>query len=266
MDLLEKLKRDLSIEGRTSETINLYLNISQKFLSRYKEINEDNIKNFLFELREDGFSDNYLRLTHYILRRLAKTDKKDINISPPKIEKINVKQPTFSYEEVKKLILNAKKVCNIQQKAILAVSTIWGLRKIEILRITKDDINKKENTIVIKTAKGGRPQVYTIPQPVKEFIYNYEWEPLSRTKIYALFNYILYICGFNLENYHRYGFHSIRRALITEMLRAGIDHYTVALWCRWKIPEFGMLPVYHQVAKGDLEERVYPKHPFLKLW
>ena len=265
-EIIKKLKRDLSIAGRTQETINLYLNISQKFLSRYKKINEDNIKDYVFELKEKGFSDNYLRLVHYILCKLAKIDKKDIDIPPPKIEKMNINQPIFSFEEMKKLILSNKKYCDLQQKAYLVVSTIWGLRKIEILKIRKEDIDKKRNTIIIKTAKGGRPQEYTIPEVVKDILYNYDWEEVSRARIYDIFKYILYLCKFDLKKYIGYGFHSIRRALITEMLKNGIDNYTVALWCRWSIPQFGMLPTYTHLVKEDLEKKVYPKHPFLKLW
>ena len=265
-EILKRLKRDLSIAGRTQDTINLYLSISQKFLSKYKKVNEDTIKDYVYELKEANYSDNYLRLVHYILCKLAKSNKQEVNITPPKIEKIKVSQPVFSFEEVKKLVINCKKYCDMQQKAYLAVSTIWGLRKIEILRIKKEDINKKDNTIIIKTAKGGRPQIYTIPAQIKDILYKYEWEEVSRAGIYGVFNYTLYLCKFKLENYMGYGFHSIRRALITEMLKAGIDHYTVALWCRWAIPQFCMLPTYTHLVKEDLEEKVYPKHPFLKLW
>ena len=265
-EILKKFKRDLSIAGRTQDTINLYLSISRKFLSKHKEITEDAIKDYIYELKTKKYSDNYLRLVHYILCRLAKTNKKDVDITPPKIEKTKVNQPVFNLEEVKKLIVNCKKYCDIQQQAYVAVSTIWGLRKIEILRIRKEDIDKKENTIIIKTAKGGRPQAYTIPEKVKDILYSYKWEEVSRANIYGIFNYTLYLCKFNLEDYIGYGFHSIRRALITEMLRAGIDHYTVALWCRWAIPQFGMLPTYTHLVKEDLEKKVYPKHPFLKLW
>jgi len=264
--IIEKLKRDLTVIGRSQDTINLYLNISQKFLSKYKEISEDTIKDYLYNLKKSNYSDNYLRLVHYILCRLAKTEKKDIELPPPKIEKQNVYQPIFTFEEVKKLIINCKKYCNLQQKAYFAVSTIWGLRKIEIIRIRKEDINKKDNTIFIRTAKGGRPQIYTIPEKIRDIIYDFNWEEISKAKIYVIFNHALYLCKFDLSKYIRYGFHSIRRSLITEMIRAGIDNYTVALWCRWAISSFGMLPVYSHLVKEDLEKIVYPKHPFLKFW
>ena len=265
-ELIRKLERDLSVAGRTTETINLYRNVSQKFLSKYKQINEDNAKDYIFELKSKGFSDNYLRLIYYILHRLAKTDKKEIDIPPPKIEKSGIYQPIFSVEEIKQLISGCKKHCDTQQKAYIAVSTVWGLRKVEVLRIREEDVDKKKNTIIIKTAKGGRPQQYTIPKQIKDVIYKCKWEEISKAKIYGIFKYILYLCDFDLNKYNGYGFHSIRRALITEMLKSGIDNYTVALWCRWAIPQFGMLPTYAHLVKEDLEKKVYPLHPFLKLW
>ena len=264
--VIERLRKNLTVRGRTDKTISLYTGISSKFLSKHKAINEDTISDYLYELKKGHYSDNYLRLVYYILKRLAKSNNKEIEMGPPAQGKESLIQPVFSLDEVKKIIEGVKDKGDIQQKAIFAVSTIWALRKTEILRITKQDINYKDNTILIKTAKHGRPQLYTIPESVRDYIYDYKWPQVSNFHIYGIFNYALYLSGFDLKNYNHYGFHAIRRALITEMLKAGIDNYTIALWCRWRIPAFGMLPTYTHLVKGDLEEKVYPKHPFLVFW
>ena len=265
MNLLEKLIENLTENQRKKDSINIYSLLARKFLEKFSEISEENIKKYQKFLAEKGYSQSYLRLNHYVLKKLAKLEGKDIDIRPPQLQERP--QPVFTFEEVKNLILNAKEKCPLQIKAFLAVSTVWGLRRIEIVSIGPEDIDRRKHTIFIKTAKKGRPQVYTIPPQIRDIIYSYDWsQKISKSRASLIFMYMLYLCGFDMEKYKGYGYHSIRRALITELINSEIDNFTVALFLRWRINAFGLLPTYTYTPMPKIEKLVYPKHPFLKFW
>lgn len=264
-EVLKELKEDLLARGKTKETINSFLNISEKFLSTVKNDHPTikHVNRYIAGLREDGYKDNYLRFNYYVISRLFKILGLEFKGEVPKISEEALTQTTFSFDEVKKLITNAKSFCDTQQKAFLCVSTIYGIRRSELVAIKPEDV--KEDTILIRTRKGGMIREHTIPKEIKKYIHDYDWkERLSLSRASLMFSLILYLCKFKLKN--GWGWHTVRRSLVSELMRKNIDHFAIQSFLRWKVSGISMLFRYTHIPMQDIEKVIFENHPFLKLW
>jgi hypothetical protein len=67
-----------------------------------------------------------------------------------------------------------------------------------------------------------------------------------------------------------YGWHSIRRALATELLMRDVSLINILRFMRWSDAslrgEFGMLVIYARRNQGEIDECVFKVHPFLASW
>ena len=69
----------------------------------------------------------------------------------------------------------------------------------------------------------------------------------------------------------RTGWHAIRRALVTELIRAKLDFNVIGSFLRWKmaadvfdIPR--MIAVYDQRPFEEVDRAAFAVHPFMELW
>jgi len=67
-----------------------------------------------------------------------------------------------------------------------------------------------------------------------------------------------------------YGWHSIRRALATELVLRDISALNILRFMRWSDAgvkgEFGMLAIYARREQDKIDKSVFKVHPFLSAW
>ena len=303
--LLQKLKDELINYDRNKSTVNTYLTIAQNFLKslKNKEFTDSDAIAYLARLREKGLADNSIRFSHYVLRRLFVANKIEFSKRPPPIKTVN--KPYFLEDEIQKLIKNAKEFCDEQQKAFLVMSTVYGLRRGEIPKIFKEHINSedreitrnitikmevKENdkikekeimqkeifpphSIFISTEKGGIQRPQFIPENLRKYIYNYNWDyELSKATMSALFYIILDKCRFKVEDLPKHsGWHMMRRSAVTYLMQAKVNPISLSRFMRWRsqttVPGASpMIAIYDRTEGIIADKDVLQIHPFLGLW
>lgn len=185
--------------------------------------------------------------------------------------------PAFTKEEIEAIIMAREKYSKAEA-FFVAVSTIWGLRREEMVRIHKRDYNNQ--TIKIKTAKHGRRVEHVIPEAISSILQAYHPRLSNINSLSYMFYRIVRKAG--LEQRKGYGWHSIRRTLRTllewNLAEAKLPLSLVADFMGWSKTQKGivyggapMLGVYdhREIMSGDpfaLDRLVLKVHPFLKTW
>ena len=295
--LLQNLRDRLIHQRRNKSTVNTYLSIASNFLKslKNKEPTESEAISYLVKLQQVGKADNTIRFSHYALRRFFIVNKLEFSERPPPIKTQN--KPYFIKEDIEKLIKNAKLYCDEQQKAFLVMSTIYALRRSEIIMITPEYINKEDqevtrnitieaesgnitkeqiflpHTIFIPTEKGGIQRPQFIPENLRKYIYNYNWDyELSKATMSVLFRIIVDKCKFKVEDLPKHsGWHMPRRSAVTYLMQAKCDPISLSRFMRWKsqttVPGASpMIAIYDQTEGVIADKEVLKIHPFLSLW
>lgn len=269
---IQQMREDLLGLGLTKGTIRVYCHCATKFMKEVEGTpDRHDALRFLGVLRENS-KPNSRRVMYYAIRALFRSMDQDFNVPPPKENmRGEISRPILTGAQVESLIEWVKEDGTPCQKAYLALSTVFGLRRSELIGIRQGDIDA--GTIMIWTAKGGDPKRHVIPDPIAGAIYGYEdWGSLSETAGSIVFKAILLKAGLGLMR--GYGWHSIRRALVTELIRRGVDSLVAKKFMRWHgtmnpIDPLGMLAmpsIYVQFEDRELDEMVFESHPFLEAW
>lgn len=185
--------------------------------------------------------------------------------------------PAFTPEEVQTLI-KARDEYSRGERFYLAVSTTWGLRREEMVRIRKRDYT--DTSIKIKTAKRGLRVEHVIPDEIKPILQNYHPKLNSISSLSYVFYRILAKAG--MEQRKGYGWHSVRRTLRTllewNLAENRLPLSLVADFMGWSKAQKGiiyggapMLGVYAhpEIMSSDpfgIDKLVLNVHPFVKLW
>jgi len=188
--------------------------------------------------------------------------------------------PAFTEAEIQALI-QARDEYSKRECFYLALSTTWGLRREEIVRIRKSDYN--EQTIKIKIAKQKelvRRIEHTIPGEIKPILLNYDPKLNAVTNLGPIFHRILDKA--DLGPRKGYGWHSIRRSLRTllewNLAEARLPPSLVADFMGWSKTQKGivyggspMLGLYDhpEIMSSDpfaIDRLVLNVHPFIKIW
>jgi integrase len=166
-------------------------------------------------------------------------------------------------------------------KAYLALSTIFGLRRGEMTRITPKSIDTKGNLLYVETEKKGRARWHYVPSQIMPVLLDWGFDvQLTPWQASALFIDWREMAGVTLpESVRRLGWHAIRGTLDYELLAAGLPIPDVAKFMRWRRNETEMTMRYSSMQvigksgttrvlsvdekKADL--KVMEAHPFLRI-
>lgn len=276
-ELLDDFRLVLKEEKAMDEvTVGQYVNRVRHFLEKVgvkESYSKIDILNYIRSLRENGYKETYVLFNYHVLKsffdcleipfpikRLARqvTD-------PPS-------RPKLTYEDVAILITEGKEKCNDYELAFLALSTVYGLRRVELAQLTSNDINLKKKRLVVRTRKRGEMREHLIPKEIVPILKNYDFsESLSPSTLSKYFHDICSKCGVVVEK--GYGWHSIRRRLVIELLNAGLLPRDIHQFMRWKrakgtigtiMPEI-MIP-YTEKDTKSLDTKIFESHPFLEYW
>ena len=186
-------------------------------------------------------------------------------LSLPLIDDSEISRPAFSKGEITQVIQMRDRLTP-EEAEYFAISTTYGLRRIELAQVSSSDLNSH---IPVYTAKGGHSVKQLIPDEIKPYLGHIQ---LTNPRLLSrLFHSICDKAEIEISN--DYGWHSIRRALTTELVLAEVSALNVMRFMRWSETSvrrtFGMLPIY-AVKNQEMQERVdreiFKVHPFLPFW
>ncbi len=182
--------------------------------------------------------------------------------------------PALSYDEVLKLI-SARDEYSPQENFYLALSVTYGPRREEIGRVKKIDV--RDNTILIRTAKRGKQRAHLIPEEIAPIIS--AWRPRERGAGALSYSFRKIMEKSGLGKRPGYGFHSIRRILltllITNLAKNDLPPFMAAEFLRFSKTSAGAVflgsataGIYaHSEVLSDqpfhLDRLVFSAHPFL---
>jgi integrase len=166
-------------------------------------------------------------------------------------------------DEMRFLISRAKEVCSRRELAFLAMATTYGLRREEIGTLEISDGMVKVNTV-----KGGEVTTHLVPDEVKKFTNGYHGCNDVRY-LTRVFQRVVGKVGIDVGG-KGYGWHSIRRALASELVVREVSLLNILRFMRWSDAtvqgEIGMLAIYVRRDQAEVDRCVFRVHPFLAFW
>jgi len=121
--------------------------------------------------------------------------------------------------------------------------------------------------VKVHTAKGGEVASQLIPYAIKDYMKGYRACKDVRYMT-RVFQRIMSKVGLEIDR--GYGWHSIRRALATELALRDVSTLNILRFMRWSDAgvkgEFGMLAIYAQRNQADIDKCMFRVHPFLSAW
>jgi len=194
---------------------------------------------------------------------------------PVKLPKVNrqmidlASRFSYSAEEIRALILTAKKSSNPQWLNTIALSTTYGLRVGELFGVRSEDIHPYKKTIIIHTEKGGMLREHDVPEQIAPFVFKYTYPPVGYNRRFSIFHEIANVAGVKFVPKKCY--HGVRHGLATVLdeLRGAdgkriLDQTRVYQFLRWA--GGGMMNIYTTPRMPEVDAEIFKYHPFLKDW
>lgn len=275
MNQIKQMHEDLLGLGLAHGTIAVYCTAAKQFLAQVEgdpdDLDHHDALRYLGGLREKTKA-NTRKVAYYALRAFYKSVGVDFDVQAPKDNSPGeISRPMLKKAEVNRLIAWAREGGTPRDRAFLALSTVFGLRRSELVALR--DVDIEDSLIMIWTKKGGDPKRHLMPDCIAPAIYGYDqWASLCPTSVSILFKAMLIEAGLGFRR--GYGWHSIRRCLVTELIRNDVDSLIANRFMRWHggrspLDPSGMLAmtdIYTRFEDREIDEMVFSGHPFLEAW
>jgi integrase len=259
---------DLIARGRKVETARRWRSLVQRFESCCgvkDSYHRADVVKFIAELRQQGMKQSSINARLKALGLLCQIQNWDggfPRLAMPRVKDSEVSRPVFTADEVAHIISRAKEVCSERELAFLAAASVYGLRREEIGTLEVSDGHVK-----VHTAKDGELAFQIIPDAIKDYMKGYR--ACSDVRYMTrVFQRIMSKVG--IEVNRGYGWHSIRRALATELVLRDISALNIVRFMRWSDAgvkgEFGMLAIYAKREQDKIDKSIFEVHPFLSAW
>ena len=265
----EKVYEDLVARGRQEDTARRWRAVVRRFegCCGVKDSYErgDVIK-FLAELRLEGMKQNSINTRIKTLKLLCEIQRWEggfPRLAMPKVKDSDINRPAFNREDVCFMIEKAKECCTARELSFLAFATVYGLRREEI-----GTLEIGNGVVKVNTAKDGVVTKHIVPDEINGYIKGYRGcrDVRYMTRV---FTRIVGKVGLVIGGQY-YGWHSIRRALTTELVMRDVSIINILRFMRWSDAslrgEFGMLVIYARRNQAEIDECVFKVHPFLESW
>lgn len=286
--LMENYTKGLSSTGKTR---GLYLRFAREFLEYVNgEFSRDKINGYIEHLRKhhnyaDGSVNLAFRTARTVFGRSESILREEGYEWPfrrgeaPQIREDRINAPALDPDLIAEAIIAVKAVGSPEERAFLALSTTYGLRRTEMVELGAGDLRIKDRTIHIATAKHGRERTHPVPEEIIPYLADYDFsQKRSENYIFSLYYQIEYRIG--LTHTDQVGWHSIRRTLNT-LLEPLVSRNALNSFMRWKQRTssdmsfrysaqtfVGREGVTKQVIGDALtgDNQVFAVHPFLEHW
>jgi integrase len=164
----------------------------------------------------------------------------------------------------------------------LCLSSMWGLRRSEMVNIKPDCIDAKGGLLYVATLKGGRARWHFVPPEIMAVLQGWGFqERLTEWQVSQLFVDLRGMAGVELPaSVSRLGWHAVRGTLDYELLAAGLSIPEVSNFMRWRRSDTNMTTRYASMQvigrsgtkrmlafdEKKADEAVLKVHPFLASW
>ncbi len=259
---------DLVARGRNIKTARCWCHLVEKFVGccgEKEEYGRGDVIKFVAMLRGEGYKQNSINTMIRPVKLLCEVQGWSDGFPKLRMKGVrrnDINRPIFSKEEVCGMIERGKNVLLPRELAYLVLSTIYGLRRVEICSAGVGDGKVKVNT-----AKGGDVVTHVVPDVVKPYLEGFKGAGVEYMTI--VFKRMMGKLGVELNGEH-HGWHSIRRRLTTELVLEDASLLNVMRFMRWSegqlVTEFGMVAVYAKVEQEKVDRVIYKVHPFLEVW
>lgn len=228
---------------------------------------------FLARLRKRGLLQSTINKDLKAIKLLAEIQHWGQGPQGSDFPKLSLKR--VSPDEIRRTILSKEAVGSMislgrqglltkVELCFLALSTIYGLRRVEMVRLNPSDLNPE--TIIVNTAKGGSRTTHIVPPQIAPYLRHFKH--YKADSLTHMFHRIAEKCG--VDTKAGYGYHSIRRSLATELILSEASALNVLRFMRWSDAstrgEFGMLAIYAKKDQPRIDEQIFAMHPFLPYW
>lgn len=267
---------------------NQYMAIARAFLTMSDTLNKEAVERYRQHLIDEDYAPGTIELRFRVVRRLYKLAGAAWEYrhgEGPKVGEMDVYTPALSDELIKAMIDAAKagKVSPLHA-AYLALSTAYGIRRIEIGGVRPAHVDLAAKLIYITTAKGGRQRYQLIPDEIIPVLERAKplfapCSPISVTKAYYMIERAIGI-RHNAET----GWHSFRRSIVRGLSATDLTELQIYNFLRWgsgkndRVINYGspsavvglrqdeesVLAQGKTAHVGDAE--VIKRHPFLLMW
>ena len=289
-ELLHQVKEELA--GSGDHTIRQLVSV----IARFYDFSQGNftrgeVVKYIKDLDRRGYAAG-TRVWHYrILKRgfeIAHKLNPEIEWSfgkrapselPVDVAEWDIKALPIPVEELKIMIDGAKdNKLPAEWGALIAASSIYGLRRIELVELMPEFLDLNNGILRVITAKHGRSREHLIPEGIKPYLSHYPFGKYSDFKLSRLYHEIREAVG--LPVVYGSGFHSVRRLLDTQLLYI-FPYPVVRTFLRWKKSRTDMVMHYWTPPSDRAVENivfgvepfptysgemVYGRHPFLEFW
>lgn len=279
-ELLSKLNSEMAGSGHS--TIQQFSSIVARFYNASGgRFTRGEIVNYMKRLerqryrpRTRAFQLRVLRRAFQIANKIDKTIEwpfgrrmpSEVRIEGGSWEDVKI---AFSHDEIMALINGAPKLDG-NSAALVALSTIYGLRRSEMTYLDSDALNLKAKRLRVYTKHGSRIREHIIPDVIIPYLEHYK-PVASDFKLSQMFHEIEEAVG--LPERYGTGWHSVRRGVVNALVGAGLDKILIYDFMRWKLSmQFGMLGEYFSEAPETVDQKIFygvekgQGHPFLRAW
>jgi integrase len=262
------LRREASTIARYAEFASRFA----RFTRKQDNFTEDDALRYIDDLIAKGYSDSSIRWSLYALRRTYKAVGCPLTVGLedlPLGRRGTIHRPTLSRDEVAGLIAFVRRYGSLAERFYLAMSTTYGLRRVELSRLRRESfrLGEAETTVRIDTAKHGEPRTHLIPNEIHAVVREALRADAMGYGISALTVMFRELCQrAGLQRNGALGWHSIRRSLDTQLLDAKLPYYTVKDFLRWRASPSDMPGLYHRPSPADVDCDVFAVHPFIPHW
>jgi len=230
-----------------------------------EKYDRSDVVKFLAWEREQGFSQNSIKTHLRPIKLLAQIqDWHFPKLSMRKVRDGDITRTIFTKDQVISLIQMGRQLLAPKEISYLALATTYGLRREEMSKPEPPDI--ADSAITIHVVKGGPTTTHLIPPEIAPYLDSYS--PYGKDHMSHLFLKILYKTGVRVGA--GYGWHSIRRALTTELVLAEASVLNIMRFMRWSEAsigkELGMLRIYAKKDQARIDSEIFKIHPFLPYW
>jgi integrase len=240
------------------------------------------ISKYIEHLKNKKFSDGTINFRFRQIRTLFKRNELEwpfLYGEAPAIRENKVVALALHPDLVGEIITAIKADGTPEEKALLALSTTYGVRRTEIVNLKQEDVMLEDRIIHIATAKHGRERNHLVPDIIVPILADYDFEQKrSNFSLNVLWHRIEYKA--NIEHTDHVGWHSIRRTLNTELRNVLPANVTMA-FMRWKMKTNADMSLRYTATSyvgrngttkkvageyQDMDRQVFANHPFLKYW
>ena len=239
-----------------------------------------NVRAFYQYLQDDGYAAGSIHAAHKVVHRLFVVNGLEypLNVREyPIITDRDVHNYRLATADIRSMVA-ASMGLGPEHRCFLALSTVYGLRRVEMVEMRPDSLDVRSRLIFVATAKHGRQRYHLVPDEILPYLVEWGFRlRMSEERLSGLFTDLKKAIGLTVYDI---GWHSIRRQLVRLLWEAGFTQPEIMEFGRWRTggssmavhygssKEIGTATDSTQLGQEEqrLDEKIFAAHPLLPLW